>query len=165
MKQVETQHTENSTESTGSETSPEVSVLGCAQRLMDVVPHVMQALREEMRDHRTSEFSVPEFRTLSYIERHHGTSLTEITEHIGLSKPSLSKIVARLEYKGLVRRGVASGDKRRHTLGLTAHGRRTLEHTEAATLRSVAGRLTQLSPQDLRLVMQALVLLEAPFMS
>lgn len=146
-----------------AEVHPDVSVLACVQRLMDVIPHVMQTFREEMRNHRTAEFSVPEFRTLSYIERHHGTSLVEITEHIGLSKASLSKIVARLEERGLVRRGAAAGDKRRHTLGLTAHGRRTLEHAEAATLRSVAGRLTHLSQQDLLIVMQALALLEVPF--
>ena len=145
--------------------SPEVSALACAQRLMDVIPHVMQAFREEMRNHRTAEFSVPEFRTLSYIERHHGTSLVEITEHIGLSKASLSKIVARLEQQKLIRRGAASKDKRRHTLALTAHGRRTLEYAEEATLRSVAGRLTQLSPQDLLLIMQALALLETPFVT
>lgn len=146
-----------------SETPPDATILACVQRLMDVVPHVMQVFREEMRSHRGAEFSVPEFRTLSYIERHHGTSLVGVTEHIGLSKASLSKIVSRLEEKGLIRRGAASGDKRRHTLGLTAHGRRTLEHAEEATIRSIAGRLTHLSRQDLRLVMQALALLEKPF--
>ena len=144
---------------------PEITALACVQRLMDVVPQVMQVFREEMRNHRTAEFSVPEFRTLSYIERHHGTSLVEITEHIGLSKASLSKIVTRLEQQKLIRRGAAPTDKRRHTLTLTAHGRRTLEQAEAATLRSVAGRLTHLNPQDLLLIMQALTLLETPFMT
>ncbi len=143
----------------------EATALTCAQRLMDVTPHVMQAFREEMRSHRPAEFSVSEFRTLSYIERHRGTSLTAITDHIGLSKASLSKIVARLEQQELVKRGAAAGDKRRHTLNLTAHGQRTLDQAERATLRSIAGRLTHLQREELAVIAQALDLLEAPFSS
>lgn len=142
---------------------PEATGLGCAQRLMDVVPHIMQAFREEMRNHRPVEFSVPEFRTLSYIERHRGTSLRAITEHIGLSKASLSKIVTRLEGQGLIKRGAAADDRRRHALSLTAFGQRTLDQAELATLRSVAGRLTHLSPDDLGTIMRALDLLEPSF--
>ena len=150
----------------GNDTPPSgVTALTCAQRLMDVTPHVMQAFREEMRNHRPAEFSVPEFRTLSYIERHRGTSLTAITNHIGLSKASLSKIVGRLEQQDLIRRGAATGDKRRHTLSLTAYGQRTLDQAERATLRSIAGRLTQLHHEELAVIAQALDLLEAPFSS
>lgn len=143
--------------------SSEVTALTCAQRLMDVTPHVIQAFREEMRRHRPIEFSVPEFRTLSYIERHKGTSLTAITNHIGLGKASLSKIVARLVHQDLVARGAAAGDKRRHTLSLTSHGRRTLDEVERATLRSIAGRLSHLNGDELAAIAQALDLLEAPF--
>jgi DNA-binding MarR family transcriptional regulator len=137
--------------------------LVCAQRLMDVVPHVMQAFREEMRHHRAAEMSVPEFRTLSYIQRHEGTSITAITDHLGLSKASLSKIVARLEERSLIRRASDKADKRHHVLSLTAQGRRTLEEVERATLRSIAGRLTHLSPKDLALIVTALDLLQPAF--
>lgn len=139
--------------------------LVCAQRLMDVVPHVMQAFREEMRHHRAAEMSVPEFRTLSYIQRHEGTPTTAITEHLGLSKASISKIVARLEERNLIRRASDKTDRRHHILSLTAHGKRTLEEVERATLRSIAGRLTHLSPKDLALVVQTLDLLEPAFLA
>ena len=123
----------------------------------------MQVLRQEMRRHRPIEHSVPEFRTLSYIERHKGTSLTEVAEHIGLSKPSLSKIVTRLEEGGLVGRSTSAEDKRRHTLRLTAQGQRTLDQIEQAALRSLAERLAGLAPNELGLVADALALLKAPF--
>lgn len=140
-----------------------VSTLTCAQRLMDVVPHVMQAFREEMRNHRSAEFSIPEFRTLSYIQRHQGTSAAAITEHIGLSKASLSKIVTRLEQRNLIKRGVAKADKRYHALSLTAHGQRTLDDVEVATLRSIAGRLSPLSQEEVMKIVLALNLLEPLF--
>lgn len=141
----------------------EVNALTCAQHLMDVTPHIMQVLRQEMRRHRPSDYSVPEFRTLSYIERHRGTSLTEIAEHIGLSKPSLSKIVTRLEEKRCVKRRAAADDKRRHTLSLTAHGQRALDQIEQAALRSVAGRLVGLETEELGVVAHALALLRPAF--
>ena len=146
----------------GGQDASNVSTLTCAQRLMDVVPYVMQAFREEMRNHRSAEFSIPEFRTLSYIQRHQGTSAATITEHIGLSKASLSKIVTRLEQRNLIKRGAAKEDKRYHALTLTAHGQRTLDDVEVATLRSIAGRLSPLSPEDARGIVSALNLLE-PF--
>lgn len=138
------------------------TALTCAQRLMDVTPQVMQSFRAEMRRHRP-EGSVPEFRVLSYIERHQGTSLKAVTDHIGLSKASLSKIVARLEQQHLVERAAAAADRRRHTISLTAHGERTLEQVKRATLRSVAGRLAHLSRAELAVIAQALELLAAPF--
>ena len=151
-------------EKTTGEKTEEVTALTCAEGLIDVTPQVMQVLRQEMRRHRLVEHSVPEFRTLSYIERHKGTSLTEIAEHIGLSKPSLSKIVMRLEESGLVGRSTSAEDKRRHTLRLTAQGQRTLDQIEQEALRSLAGRLAALAPDELGLVADALALLRAPFM-
>ena len=145
-----------------TETKPDSTALTCAQRLMDVTPQVMQTFRAEMRRHRPGG-SVPEFRVLSYIDRHRGTSLKAVTDHIGLSKASLSKIVARLEQQDLVQRAAAEEDRRRHTLSLTAHGERTLEQVNRATLRSVAGRLAHLPREDLGVIAQALELLEAPF--
>lgn len=139
------------------------NALVCAQHLMDVTPHIMQAVRHEMRRHRPSDYSVPEFRTLSYIERHRGTSLTEVAEHIGLSKPSLSKIVTRLEAQGSIKRRAAADDKRRHTLSLTAHGQRSLDQIEQAALRSVAGRLAGLEKEELGVVAHALELLRPAF--
>lgn len=141
---------------------PDNTALACAQRLMDVTPQVMQTFRAEMRRHRPGG-SVPEFRVLSYIERHRGTSLKAVTGHIGLSKASLSKIVARLEQQDLVKRAAAAEDKRRHTISLTAHGERTLAQVERATLRSVAGRLAHLPQAELAVIAQALELLATPF--
>ena len=146
-----------------SGTETEVNALACAQHLMDVTPHIMQTLRKEMRRHRPSDYSVPEFRTLNYIERHEGTSLTEIAEYIGLSKPSLSKIVTRLEEKGFVKRRAAADDKRRHTLSLSAHGQRTLDQIERDALHSLAGRLARLQPSELDAVVNAMELLRPAF--
>ena len=146
-----------------SQPKTEANAVKCAQHLMDVTPHIMQTLRQEMRRHRPSDYSVPEFRTLSYIERHEGTSLTEVAEYIGLSKASLSKIVTRLEEKGFVRRNAAADDKRRHTLSLSAHGQRTLDQIERAALHSLARRLARLQPGELDTVVNAMELLRPAF--
>ena len=43
----------------------------------------MRVIRGQLRKHGAKEMSVPHFRTLSYLNRHEGTSLSEVAEHIG----------------------------------------------------------------------------------
>jgi DNA-binding MarR family transcriptional regulator len=51
--------------------------------------------------------------------------LNELNEHVLISQPSLSRMVERLEVKGLVQRRPAPDDARGVLIGLTDEGRRT----------------------------------------
>ncbi len=86
-------------------TSPDA----CAQEILDVVPVVMRSIRAEMRRHRTADLSVPQFRTLAFIDRNADASLSDVAEHIGLTLPSMSKIV-----EGLVVRKFVTRQTHRH---------------------------------------------------
>ncbi|WP_240629665.1 MarR family winged helix-turn-helix transcriptional regulator [Specibacter cremeus] len=48
--------------------------------------------------------------------------MNELNEHVLLSQPSISRMVERLESRGLVRRKTADGDKRGVLIGLTEAG-------------------------------------------
>jgi DNA-binding MarR family transcriptional regulator len=69
---------------------------------------------------------VPQFRSLLFLSRHENASLSEVAEHIGLTLPSMSRIVDILVDRGLTTRETHHGDRRRVTLALTARGRATL---------------------------------------
>jgi len=138
------------------EESGSADAVTCAALVMEVTPHVMQAMREEVRRARGAEFSVPQFRALSYLERHKGASLGEVAEHIGLSLPTLSKLVDGLVARNLVRRRPAKEDRRRLTLALTAHGRRILGAAHEAAQEALAERLKRLSEDDLGVVAEAM---------
>ena len=51
-----------------------------------------------------ADLSVPQFRTLLFLRRHPGASLSEVAEHIGLTLPSISKMIDRLEARDLLAR-------------------------------------------------------------
>src|SRR5512136_939151 len=104
-------------------TSPET----CAQEILEVVPLVMRTIRAEMRRHRTADLSVPQFRTLAFIDRNVDASLSDVAEHIGLTLPSMSKIVDGLVTRKLVTRQTAAEDRRRMMLALTTRGRSALQ--------------------------------------
>src|SRR5512143_2472274 len=124
--------------------SPDV----CAQEILEVVPVVMRTIRAELRRHRTADLSVPQFRTLAFIDRCAAASLSDVAEHIGLTLPSMSKIVDGLVARKLVTRQTHPADRRRLVLTLTRSGQTALEASRKATRACLAEDLSTLSDAE-----------------
>jgi DNA-binding MarR family transcriptional regulator len=137
----------------------------CARSVLEVVPLVMRTVRTEMRQHRADDLSVPQFRTLGFLNRQPGASLSAVAEHIGLTLPAMSTLVDGLVERKLVTRGPALGDRRRITLALTEPGQATLASANAATEARLAERLAGLSADDCQLVVRAMHILRPLFAS
>jgi len=140
-----------------------ISTKACARAMLEVVPLVMRTVRTEMRQHRAADLSVPQFRTLGFLNRQPGTSLSAVAEHIGLTLPAMSTLVDGLVERHLVVRGAAPDDRRRIALTLTDQGRTSLEATHAAAEAQLADRLVSLSAGDRQLVAQAMQVLRPLF--
>jgi len=137
--------------------------LESAALLMEVIPRVMQRIRMEMRSHRTPGLSVPELRTLIYLYRNEGVSLSEVAEHIGLKLPSMSKTVEALVARKLVIRRALANDRRYISLRLSAHGLAELRRTRRITEARLAEALSVLLPEQQARVVEALKLLGQVF--
>ena len=135
----------------------------CAQEVLDVVPQVMRAIRAEMRRHRTADLSVPQFRTLNFIGRKPDASLSEAAEYIGLTLPSMSKIVEGLVARKLVTRQTDPTDRRRMTLALTKSGQTALEASRSATRACLAESLAALTDAERATVVKAMEALRPIF--
>jgi DNA-binding MarR family transcriptional regulator len=98
-----------------------------------MVPVVMRAIRTELRKHRGGDISVPQFRALFYVSRHEGASLSQVAEHVGLTMPSMSRIVDGLVARRLATRETHQDDRRRMTLALTTQGHATLRSARQTT--------------------------------
>jgi len=140
-------------------TSPDV----CAQEILEVVPVVMRTIRAEMRRHRTADLSVPQFRTLAFIDRNVDASLSDVAEHIGLTLPSMSKIVDGLVARKLVTRQTHATDRRRMMLALTARGLTALQTSREATRACLAEDLAALSDRQRETIAQAMEILRPVF--
>ena len=140
-------------------TSPDV----CAQEILEVVPSIMRNIRTEMRHHRAADLSVPQFRTLAFVDRGDKPSLSDVAEHIGLTLPSMSKIVDGLVARKLVTRETHSTDRRRLVLALTRSGQTALETSRKATRACLAENLAMLSDAERANIVRALETLRPLF--
>jgi DNA-binding MarR family transcriptional regulator len=135
----------------------------CSQSVLDVVPTVMRFIRSQMRNYRGAGLSVPQFRTLLFVNRNEGASLGDLAEHLGLTPPSASKQVAELVNRRLLRRRIAKVDRRRISLAITSAGSLLLEAALEETHRKLSAALAALRPVDLMTVSLAMAALRNTF--
>jgi DNA-binding MarR family transcriptional regulator len=136
--------------------------VACA--LLDVVPVIMRTIRAEMRNHRSNDLTVPLFRTLMFLGNHPGVSLLDLARHLGLTSPSVCKIVDGLVAQALVMRQHSNIDRRKITLALTPAGQKVLKEARASTQARLADLLAPLSAQQCKAVLQALEILQPVFL-
>lgn len=140
-----------------------VTAEDCALEILEVVPSVMRAIRSEMRKRRTPDLSVPQFRVLTYLKRRPGSSLSEVAEHIGLTAPSMSKLIDGLVERRLVNRQDASDDRRRVHLVLTEKGITLLEAAYDETHARLAEMLAGLTTSQYRDILSSMKILRPVF--
>ena len=135
----------------------------CAITVLEIVPLVMRNIRREMRHHRGSDLSVPQFRTLAFLNGNEGASLSDVAEHIGLTLPSASKLVDGMVGRNIIIRKSSEDDRRRIMLSLSSLGKDTLHTAYQATQTYLADLLAVLSEGDRHTIMQAMRILEPVF--
>ncbi len=136
-----------------------VSPKESAGQLLGVMPLVMRAVRAEMRSHRTLGLSVPQFRALAFTHRHPGASLSAGAEHIGVTLPTMSRLVDGLVKRKLVVRRSHPGDRRRITLDLTAQGQALWQTAYDFTHASMTKQLSGLTGSQCAAVSKAMHIL------
>jgi MarR family transcriptional regulator for hemolysin len=131
--------------------------------MLDTVPLIMRTIRSEMRSHRTPDLTVPQFRALMFLRRHAGASLSEAAEHMGLTLPSMSRIVDGLVVRQLVVRQTPPEDRRRVSLALTGSGQEMLQLAHKATQACLAEALMTLSEAQRASIIEAMQMLHPLF--
>jgi len=137
----------------------------CTQDLMDTAPQIVQAIRVEMRRGRGSDISIPQFRAMRFVQVHPDLSLSHLAEHLGLTLPSVSKLVDGLVKQKLITRKESATDRRKLTLVLTQTGEAIVDSARADARANLAQKLKQLSDNDLETISQAMQLLRPIFVN
>ena len=138
-------------------------VQGAAQQVLEAVPLVMRTIRGQLRSHRRADISVPQFRAMGYIDQNQGASLSDLANHIGLTLPSMSKLIDGLVSRKLVTRTSDALDRRRICLSLTPLGREELKAAHRFTEKYLAVQLAGLSEADLQAIARSMQVLKALF--
>lgn len=137
----------------------------CAHELMDTAPKIIQSIRVEMRRGHGADLTIPQFRTLRFIQRNPDASLSDLADHLGLTLPSTSKLVDGLVKQELISRQESTTDRRRLTLVLTQNGESIVNSARASTQANLVKILGCLSNDELKTVHQAMELLLPLFVS
>jgi len=137
----------------------------CAREITETAPQIMQSIRVEMRRGHGSDISIPQFRTLRFVQRNPDSSLSHLAEHLGLTLPSVSKLVDGLVKQKLINREESTSDRRRLTLVLTDSGEAIVNLARAGAQANIAKALKHLSSAELEIIHQAMQLLHPLFVS
>jgi DNA-binding MarR family transcriptional regulator len=124
-------------------------------------PAILRLARNLRRD--TERFGVTAHQAalLAQVWSRPGLSLRELAESEGISPPSLSGHVDRLEAAGLLTRVRSTDDRRRVGLELTPEGRSLLKRIRARRTTWLADQLDRLPEEDRELIERALPALHA----
>jgi DNA-binding MarR family transcriptional regulator/GNAT superfamily N-acetyltransferase len=103
-----------------------------------------------------SPFSLTEARVLYEIANRDKPTATALRQELKLDPGYLSRILSKLEKRGLVRRSASRSDGRQNLLGLTAKGRKTFSTLDVRQRKEVAAMLRQLQPAAQTRLVQAM---------
>jgi DNA-binding MarR family transcriptional regulator/GNAT superfamily N-acetyltransferase len=95
-----------------------------------------------------SPYSLTEVRVLYELAHHGGLTASDLIRELGLDAGYLSRLLARFERAGLLRRAPSVADRRRAELVLTSRGRRDFARIEDRQRRDVRALLERVAPGD-----------------
>jgi MarR family transcriptional regulator for hemolysin len=133
-----------------------------SRKFISVIPRTMHTVRREMRDAARAELGMPQFRVMAHLFPGAMTN-RELAEAIGVSVPTMSRLVERLVKRGFVRRTQDPHDRRQAALALTPAGRRKYVTFQEAAQERISDHLKALNAGERETLLRGLSVLEGLF--
>ncbi|MBG1271006.1 MarR family winged helix-turn-helix transcriptional regulator [Nostoc sp. WHI] len=135
----------------------------CAARVMDTIPLLMRFIRADMRANSAASLSIPQLRSLAFLNRSPNASLSDLAEHLGVTCATASATTERLVQRDLVQRIDDPQERRRVLLNLTQEGKDQLKQSQDQTRTHIADLLEGLTPEQVSHIEEGLALLKNVF--
>jgi DNA-binding MarR family transcriptional regulator len=97
---------------------------------------------------------------LSALERHQAMTPGELAEYEKVQPPSMTRVIAVLEERGLVRRSGHPTDRRQVVLTVTDEGRALVDRVRRRKEAWLTQRMQELSPEEIGILRAAAPILE-----
>ncbi|MFG1948893.1 MarR family winged helix-turn-helix transcriptional regulator [Nonomuraea sp. NPDC048826] len=130
---------------------------GLASALRVSLARLNRRLRRQAAAH---PLTPTQFATLAAVERHDGISPGELAELEKVQPPSMTRVIAALEERGLVSRSPHPSDRRQVTVTVTDAARKLLKEERARKEAWLTRQLKELSPEERAILRQAAPILE-----
>ncbi len=130
---------------------------GLASALRVSLARLTRRLRRQAAAH---SLTPTQFATLADAERHSGITPGELAELEKVQPPSMTRVIAGLEERGLVARTPHPTDRRQVTVRVTEAGQTLLKEERRRKEAWLTQRLKELSPEERAILRQATPILE-----
>lgn len=134
-----------------------------AGELLEVVPMLMKEIRSQMRSQGATDLTIPQFRTLAFVNRNQGSPLCKVADHMGLTPPSASTLVDGLIKRGMMTREDQPDNRRRVKLVVTSRGSAIMETSRRGTMAYLAKKLSSVSAENREIIVKAMETLRSVF--
>ena len=135
----------------------EVATSDVAARLRLAVARLQRIVRQQAM----GDLNLAEGSCLAIIDRHGPLSLSDVASRENLSAPTITKIVTRLENRGLIERLADPTDRRVSMVAVSKNGAALLGRIRSSRTAYLHRKLRELSDDDLNRLLDALPVLEA----
>ncbi|MER7503294.1 MarR family winged helix-turn-helix transcriptional regulator [Nonomuraea pusilla] len=130
---------------------------GLASALRVSLARLTRRLRRQAAAH---SLTPTQFATLAAVERHAGITPGELAELEKVQPPSMTRVIAALEERGLVARTPHPTDRRQVTVTVTEAAQKLLKEERRRKEAWLTQRLKELSPEERSILRQAAPILE-----
>jgi len=120
----------------------------CAAVVLDTSLQVVRVLRREIRRRRPADLSITQIRGLGFVNGTPDASLSDLSDHIGLTLAATSRLASSLTRRGLLRQRSHPADRRFSMLRLTPRGRAHLATAFRAAHALFSDLLAEVPPRD-----------------
>lgn len=130
---------------------------GLASVLRVSLARLTRRLRRQAAAH---TLTPTQFATLAAVERHSGITPGELAELEKVQPPSMTRVIAALEERGLVARSPHPTDRRQVTVAVTDAAKALLKEERRLKEAWLTQRLKELTPEERAVLRQAAPILE-----
>ncbi|MFG1707533.1 MarR family winged helix-turn-helix transcriptional regulator [Nonomuraea sp. M3C6] len=130
---------------------------GLASALRVSMARLTRRLRRQAAAH---SLTPTQFATLAAVERHSGITPGELAELEKVQPPSMTRVIAALEERGLLARRPHPTDRRQVTVTVTEAAEKLLKEERRRKEAWLTQRLKELTPEERSILRQAAPILE-----
>jgi len=127
-----------------------------AARAASTVTEVIEVLWDRGREVTTSPVPPSQLKLLFVLENEEGVNLRNVTERLGSTAPSASRLCGRLEAAGLVNRTPSPSSRRELRLWLTDEGRSFLQDLRSRREEELRTVISRMPPKEQAMLLEGL---------
>jgi DNA-binding MarR family transcriptional regulator len=122
----------------------------------------MYFLRKQLRT-QLKTVSLPQARTLAFLKRCPGASLSTLADSIGVTKATASNLVDRMVQRGMISREEDPNERRCIVLSLTGSGEKALNEANELAVIELSKVLANVPPDRLQKIYEGMTELRSVF--